>query len=101
MSERHLHVYAQHYEHSHAHIVGTPEALSWMRGMIDQALAKGCSEEDFIAYDGEGYALKIVVFKKDNPMTLAKPYTDESSKEKSETVVWPHQLCIKKDDNVG
>ena len=94
MSERYLHVYAQHYEHSHSHIVGSVEALTKMREMIDRALIGECSEDAFLAYDGEEYNLRIIAFRKDNPMTLAKPYTDESSREKSENVVWPHKLCI-------
>lgn len=97
MSEKFLNIYAQHYEHSHAHIVGTPEALAEIRGMIDKALAFGCSEEKFLAFDGEEYQLRVVPFKKDNPVTLAKPYTDNASQEKSDTVVWPHQLCVRKE----
>lgn len=92
MPESYLHVYPQHYEHSSAQIVGNHESMTRLRSMLDEVLEKGSSEGEFMAYDGESYTIRLIVYSESNAMSMAVPYVDSSSSEKRTDVLWPHQL---------
>jgi hypothetical protein len=73
-----LHIYAQEYWHTDAHIIGTRDALITLRDTINKALSKHerkahCS---VFAADGEGYRVMVGVATKDSMNILQLPYVD-------------------------
>ena len=86
-----LHVYAQHYEHSTAFIVGNREGLKELKRLIDDALETGNAESTLFTYDGEEFNHKVILFSGED-FELAKPYIEATQNPEA---IWPGDIGVK------
>ena len=78
-----LHIFAQHYWHDEAYVVGDRDSLIVLRDALDRAIANGISEtptdsECLATNDGEGYVVRVLRLEPDDEaiVWMAVPYTD-------------------------
>ena len=73
-----LHLIAQEFEHGDAYIVGTPEALRYLRAAIDAALTGGVAvvERGTMPNDGEGFWLTVHAVSPEAMAGMPLPYAE-------------------------
>ena len=92
-----LHIYSQYAHHCDAHIIGTREALTRLRGAIDKVLESGGTTllESMVS-DGEGFLTFVTLIGHNTAGTdnanLATPYRADYAEENRENAIFPPDL---------
>lgn len=86
-----LHIYGQKWWHDEVVILGTTQALKFIRDAINEALKQNIGESDpVMTNDGEGYTVRVVCTDDETLWpTYAKPYSDTDATGSNEGRIYP------------